>query len=197
MSRWAREVSAALLADAEIVAAVLDGDRDCYGVLVGRYQESMFRMAISMVMDSDAAADLVQDVFVRAYTSLDTCREPQRFRFWLLRMLRNRCLDHLKEKRRLDVSLDNTLSAMLPAEPGHDALDRLAERTELGRALAVLSPALREAFVLRHVEELSYDEIAELLDVSVSALKMRVMRARETLRAELRAGEEIADQGGV
>lgn len=193
-----RNVAAiALMSDAEIVTGVLAGDVDLYEAIVRRYQERLYRVAMGMVMDADAAADLVQDAFVRAFQNLDQCRDAHRFRFWLLKTLRNRCLDYLKEKRRLDVPLDGPLVNLLPAEDAADPLERFAYRTELDRALAVLSPTLREAFVLRHVEELTYEEIAELLDATVSALKMRVMRARELLRAELRAGEETVDHGNV
>jgi RNA polymerase sigma-70 factor (ECF subfamily) len=176
---------AALMSDAELVGRVLAGEQECYQFLVQRHQESLFRVAYSLVLDDDAAADLVQDAFVRAYVSLARCRDPSRFRVWLLATLRNRGLDYLKEKRRADLSLDiegvarraEALGAQTDAQD-----DRHEMRTALESALARLSEPLREAFVLRHVEQLSVEETASVLGTSISAVKMRVHRAREQLQ---------------
>lgn len=171
--------------DAELVRRVLGGHTPTYEVLVRRYQESLYRHAVGMVGDSDAAADLVQDSLVKAYTRLGTC-DPDRFAAWLFRILRNRCKDWLKSRRRRDVPLvDDGHAAPASDDPG-----RTLERTELGQvvtaALARLPEAQREAFLLKHVDGRSYEEMAEMLDTGVSALKMRVMRAREALQEMLR-----------
>jgi len=176
---------AALMSDAELVGRVLAGEQECYQFLVQRHQESLFRVAYSLVLDDDAAADLVQDAFVRAYVSLARCRDRSRFRVWLLATLRNRGLDYLKEKRRADLSLDiegvaRRAEALGAQTDAHD--DRHAMRTALESALARLSEPLREAFVLRHVEQLSVEETASVLGTSISAVKMRVHRAREQLQ---------------
>lgn len=176
---------AALMSDAELVGRVLAGEQECYQFLVQRHQESLFRVAYSLVLDDDAAADLVQDAFVRAYVSLARCRDRSRFRVWLLATLRNRGLDYLKEKRRADLSLDIEGVARRAEALGAqtDAQDeRHAMRTALESALARLSEPLREAFVLRHVEQLSVEETASVLGTSISAVKMRVHRAREQLQ---------------
>jgi RNA polymerase sigma-70 factor (ECF subfamily) len=179
---------AALMSDAELVGRVLAGDHDSYQFLVQRHQEAMFRVAYSLVLDDDVAADIVQDALVRAYVSLARCRDRSRFRVWLLATLRNRGLDYLKEKRRGDLSLDaegvtrraEALGAQTAAEDERHAL-----RTALETALARLSEPLREAFVLRHVEQLSVEETASVLGTSISAVKMRVHRAREQLQGWL------------
>jgi RNA polymerase sigma-70 factor (ECF subfamily) len=177
--------AAEALDDAELVGRVLRGERDSYQVLVRRYQGALFRVAYSMVSDRDVAEDLVQDAFVRAYVSLPRCKDRRRFRFWLLSTLRNRALDHIKEKRRRDLSLSDD-GVLRHVESAATAPADLAERSELQhallRALDRLSPALREAFVLRHVEEHSFEEIADLLGTGVSAVKMRVHRARQQLQ---------------
>jgi RNA polymerase sigma-70 factor (ECF subfamily) len=172
--------------DEELIARVLAGERERFSVLVQRYQEPMFRHALGMLGDADAASDLVQDSFVKAYTHLETCQDPARFAAWMFRIVRNRCMDHLKNRRQHSVPLeDDAASAPAGDDPG-----TVLERAELGRevrqALESLPEAQREAFLLKHVEGRSYDEMAEMLDASVSALKMRVMRAREALQALLR-----------
>jgi RNA polymerase sigma-70 factor (ECF subfamily) len=179
---------APLMSDKELVTRVLAGDRDSYQVLVQRHQEPMFRVACALVLDEDVAADIVQDAFVRAYVNLARCRDRSRFRVWLLAMLRNRGLDYLKEKRRADLSLEaEGVTRRAEALGAHTAADdeRHALRTALEAALAELSEPLREAFVLRHVEQLSVEETAAVLGTSISAVKMRVHRAREQLRGWL------------
>ena len=175
---------APLMSDAELIESVLDGEREFFQALVQRHQERLFRVAFGMVMDDDVAADLVQDAFMRAFANLGRCRDRDRFRVWLLATLRNRCLDYLREKRRRDVSIDD-VAAMRAVPSGAVAdsdADDLALRTTLETALAKLSPPLREAFVLRHVEQLTVAEAAEVLGIGESAVKMRVHRARELLR---------------
>ena len=83
--------------DADVIARVIAGDKQQFEHLVHRYQQSLYRHAVALVLDHDAAADMVQDAFVRAYLNLRDCRDVTRFRSWLFRTLRNRCLDYLKE----------------------------------------------------------------------------------------------------
>jgi RNA polymerase sigma-70 factor, ECF subfamily len=174
--------------DAALVERILAGEGALFEVLVARHQESLFRIAFSMVRDSDVAADLVQDAFIRAYVNLARCRNRERFRVWLMTLLRNRVLDHLKEKRRRDASLsDDDVLRRAEAHPvrGGETDERYALRSLMEDALELLSEPLREAFVLRHVEDLSVAEVAELLGTGVSAIKMRLQRAREQLQRAL------------
>jgi RNA polymerase sigma-70 factor, ECF subfamily len=178
-------VREAELPDGKIVARVLSGDRECFAVLVRRHQDALHRHALGMVFDPESARDLVQESFIRAYRGLSRCRDPEKFGGWLFQILRNQCRDHLKNRRRLDVSLDETIPAVAN-EDGPDAgFERLELRSVIDRALAQLPEAQREAFLMKHVEDRSYEEMAELLDCSESALKMRVLRAREALQSLL------------
>jgi len=170
--------------DAELVAMVLDGQTGRYEVLVRRYQETMYRHAFGMVGDADAAADLVQDSLVKAYTRLGTC-DPDRFAAWLFRILRNRCKDWLKSRRRRDVSLTDQDAAAPGSTDPLRALEAGEAGRVIGEALSRLPEGQREAFLMKHVEGRSYEEMADLLGAGVSALKMRVMRAREALQALL------------
>jgi RNA polymerase sigma-70 factor, ECF subfamily len=179
-------------ADAAIIKRVLAGDTQAFAVIVERYQAPMHRYAASMVLNHDAAADMVQDAFVRAYTNLASCRDRDRFRAWLFQTLRNRCLDYLKEPRRRDVLLDDAGPIPDEADDPVAVVERRSTRAAVIRALARLPDAQREAFVLHYVEGVPYEAMAELLDASVSALKMRVLRAREALAVALRK-EDVTD----
>ena len=167
--------------DAAIVARVLAGDKQQFGMLVVRYQTALYRYAVSMVFDHDTAADMVQDAFVRAYINLRTCRDHDRFRAWLFQTLRNRCLDHLKEACRKNIPLEQAGPIADGAEGPADRIERAGLREKIRRALATLSDSQREAFLMHYVEGLPYETMADLLGASVSALKMRVMRARDAL----------------
>ncbi len=167
--------------EAELVRAVLAGDLPAYEPLVGRYQDRLFRRALALVGDPDLAADLVQETFIRAYTSLDNA-DPGRFGAWIQRILRNLCLDELRSPRQRTTVLPQDLI-------GTAAPDRELDRRELGDAIATalgdLGPTIREAFVMKHVEGLSYEEMSTLTGAAPGALKMRVKRAREALQTAL------------
>ncbi|HEX6558675.1 MAG TPA: sigma-70 family RNA polymerase sigma factor [Longimicrobiales bacterium] len=171
--------------DREVVERVLAGDREIFRVLVRRYQDMLYRHALRMTRESDVATDLVQASMVKAYASIAFCRDRDRFGAWLYRILANACKDHLKSRRRRDVSLDDeTVHPIAASNPQAD-VERSESRAQLESALARLPDSMREAFVLKHVEGMPYEEIAEMMNTSVSALKMRVHRARELLKQYL------------
>lgn len=180
--------------DGTVVARVLSGDRDAYRMLVRRHQDRLYRYALHMTRQHDTASDLVQDSLVKAYTRLHKCRNPERFGAWVYQIVVNACKDYFRNRRRRNVSLDDdeygTYDPPLSdADPARD-IERSELRDRLERALARLPEQQREAFVLKHVEQRSYREMTELLDASVSALKMRVHRAREALMVDL---EEVLE----
>ena len=166
---------------------MLAGERELYALLVLRYQDSLYRYALGMVRHPDAAADLVQDCFVRGFGKLPGCSAPDRFRAWIFRILRNGCLDYLKSPRRAAVPLDQGAEGVPSRDDPEAQLARAEARGGVAAALAALPEAQREAFLLKHLDECSYEEMSEMLGASVSALKMRVMRAREALQALLQA----------
>jgi RNA polymerase sigma-70 factor (ECF subfamily) len=182
--------------DASVIERVLAGDVNTFAELVRRHQAALYRHAVAMVLDHDAAADMVQDAFVRAFMNLRQCRDRERFRAWLFQTLRNRCLDYLKEARRKNIRLDDAEPIVDAAEGPADIIARKRLRAQITNALAELPEAQREAFVMHYVEQMPYETMAELLDVKVSALKMRVMRARETLSRSLR-GLEVTESPAV
>jgi RNA polymerase sigma-70 factor (ECF subfamily) len=175
--------------DAQVVRDVLAGDRDAYRLLVRRYGETLHGHALRMSGSTDEAADLVQRALVQGFRKLHTCKDPERVGAWLFRILANLCKDHVRSPRRRDVGIA-ALSGALRADgdPASDAADAEARR-RIWRALDALTAEQREAFVLKHVEGRSYEEIAAVMDLSVASLKMRVHRAREALRGLL---EEFA-----
>lgn len=167
--------------DAQLVMESLRGDPDAFSLLVRRHQNALHRYGITLGLDGDTALDLLQETFVKAHGRLNQCREADRFRSWLFRIYRNAMLDWRRDIRRTEVSATEVAE---PADPT-DLGEQLALRDAIGGALAGLPAILREAFLLRHHLGHSYEEIAEIAGVTVSAAKMRVMRAREILRGAL------------
>jgi RNA polymerase sigma-70 factor (ECF subfamily) len=182
--------------DEDVIARVLDGQKQEFEHLVGRYQRALYRQAVALVLDHDVAADMVQDAFVRAYLGLRECRDRSRFKPWLFRTLRNRCLDYLKQASRRNIRLDDIDDPLDSAEGPAEAVERSEMRSGIQRALGELPVALREAFVMHYVDGVPYETMAELLDASVSALKMRTLRAREALGTALKDGN-VTGQSSV
>ncbi len=168
--------------DAQVVRDVLAGDGDAYRLLVRRYGDVLHGHALRMAGNRDEAADLVQRAFVTGYRKLSTLRDTERVGAWLFRILANLARDHLRSSHGRELSLEK-----LPELPegGGDPLDAVHRgeiRARLQLAMGRLTPEQREAFVLKHVEGRSYEEMAAVLDTSVASLKMRVHRAREALQ---------------
>jgi len=172
-------------ADALIVEQVLAGDVEAFATLVKRYRDRCARYAMHMLGNREDADEVLQDAFVRAYRSLGRCEDPDRFGAWLFRILVNRCRTAgARRARRARTFLADEV-ALLTASEEHPA-EQWAWREEIERALAELRSEQREAFLLKYVEGLGYDEMAELTGIGVSALKMRVMRACDRLRVLLK-----------
>ncbi len=172
--------------DGEVVQVVLAGDVEQYAVLVRRYRDRYARYAARMLGSPDAAEDAVQEAFIRAYDQLAQCRDPGNFAGWFFLILRNRCF----AERRRRMRAGRPLEEMDHAVAAPDRPDGEVERAERGRALAealqALTPEQREVFVLKHVEGLSYGDIATRTGASIGSLKMRMHRAYDRLREELK-----------
>ena len=169
------------MTDSALVRRVLDGDSDAYTILVDRYYDRYARFAVHMLGNREDAEEALQDAFLRAYKALPRYEERERFAAWLFRLLVNRCRTAAGPRRRREQMFIASDVAMMSASvrPG---VDDAAWREEISRALAQLPADQREAFLLKHVEDLSYEEISEITGVGISALKMRVKRACARLR---------------
>jgi RNA polymerase sigma-70 factor (ECF subfamily) len=170
--------------DLAAIQRVLSGDVEAFALLVDRHHARMARYAFHLLGSEAEAEEAVQDSLVRAYRALGTYREQEQFGAWMLRILVNRCRTRLaRDRRREEVAAAWVRECEAPFEPS----ERLALRDELAVALAQLPGDQREAVVLRYADELGYDEISSITGAGISALKMRVKRGCERLRAILEA----------
>lgn len=172
------------MTDAALIERTLAGDTDAFAVLVGRHRERAARYATRMLGSREEAEDVVQETFLRAYRALARCEDREKFGSWLFSILVNRCRTAGARTGRREKTVVADEETVLQASVDHPA-ERVAWREEIDRALEQLDDAQREAFLLKHVEDLSYEEIAALTGVGISALKMRVKRACDRLRGLL------------
>lgn len=170
--------------DGCVVAAVLTGNTDAYGILVSRYRDTYTRFAVRMLGSLEDADDALQLAFVRAFRNLGQCRDPDRFGSWLYQIVVNECRTLATRRTRREQRMVRDEAKLDAASTEHPAAEA-ALREEIQHALNRLEPGQREAFLLRHVEGLGYEEISEITGVGTSALKMRVKRAAERLRVLL------------
>jgi len=177
-----------VMTDATLVRRVLEGDTAAFTMLVDRHAAACTRFATRMLGNREDAEDATQETFLRAYRSLARYEERQAFRTWLFQILINRCRTAAvrRERRHRMFLVDDDAVASASVRPAAEASDL---RAELQRVVDALDPDQREAFLLKHVEQLSYDEMAAATGVGVSALKMRVKRGCDRMQRMLREGE--------
>jgi RNA polymerase sigma-70 factor (ECF subfamily) len=179
--------------EAKLIARSLKQDPDAFGQLVERYATIIVNLAYRMVGDRTEAEDLAQETFVAAFKSLPTFRAESKFSTWLYRIAANKCKDWLRAKRPgqgiqdVDVDVDEMLDGGVAAEERtpERLLSQQQVAEQLDRAIQRLPPLYREAFVLKHVDGLSYEEMQEIVGVNVDTLKMRVYKGRLQLSREL------------
>ena len=177
--------------EAKLIARSLKQDSDAFGQLVERYATVIVNLAYRMVGDRTEAEDLAQETFVAAFKALPRFRADSKFSTWLYRIAANKCKDWLRAKRPgqgvQDVDVDEVLDAGVAAEERtpERLLSQQQVAAQLDRAIQRLPPLYREAFVLKHVEGLSYEEMQEIVGVNADTLKMRVYKGRLQLSREL------------
>ena len=181
------------------VEAALRGDREAFGALVSRYAERIYNVAYRFVGEEADAHDVAQDTFVSAFKALSAFRADARFSTWLYRIAVNKCHDWLRTRGRFEQPREDCedgayheglISTATPERilSQKEVADRLME------AIQRVPPLYREAFVLKHVEGVGYEEMSEMLGVHRDTLKMRVYKARVQLCREL---DELREGSGV
>ena len=188
--------------EAAIVRKVLGGDANAFETLVLEYEKNVYNIALRMTGNSEDAADMTQEAFIKAYNSLQAFRGDSKFSVWLYRIVSNVCLDFLRSKnRRPTVSLsvedddgeDTQLDVADESQSPELLLDRKLTRDSVRRGLDSLPPDYRQILLLREMQGLSYDEIAQALGLEVGTVKSRIFRARKKLCTFLIDDGNISD----
>jgi RNA polymerase sigma-70 factor, ECF subfamily len=180
--------------DAEIIALCLRGEGAAWEAIVARFRRRVFHIAYKFTGKHDEAEDLTQEIFLKLFKSLDKFRRDADFSTWLSSVARHYCIDHYRaRKREREVLVDDLLAFdMAPASYGNPqrAIEETDSKVLLRRGLEQLPPKLREAVVLRDLQGLTYQEMAERLDLPEGTVKSRINRGREELLRRLRKSQQ-------
>jgi RNA polymerase sigma-70 factor (ECF subfamily) len=174
----------------QLIEGCLKGDQHAWALIVARYRPKVFNVAYKFVGRHDLAEDLTQDVFLKIFKALGTFDRRANFHTWLISVSRNLCIDHYRSVRKEREMVDRSIGAadVSPVSTEPDALVTLESgdrRAMLYRALARLPDTLRAAVLLRDIQELSYQEIADLLALPEGTVKSRINRGRKELARQI------------
>ncbi len=176
------------LADGQLIALTLSGDARSYEVLVRRYQKLVYNVVYQMLRSHEAAADVTQETFLKAFRSLSTFRSECAFKPWLLRIATNSGLNLIRDsKSKEHDSLESLLDGNPACEPAsgqnvESEVEWSLSHAMLGEALLTLPPRHRHVFLLRYQHDLSYAEIASVVDEPETTIKAQLFRIREKLK---------------
>lgn len=182
--------------DARILRGLRAGIEEAYQELIDRYEQPVYSVVYRLLENPGDASDVVQEVFLKVFRSVNSFREQSSLRTWIYRIALNEAHNHRRwftRHCRREISIENESGDRrspleLASDPGRSPFDQALDnenRTLIERALAKINPVFRTAVVLRDIQNLSYEEIADILQVSLGTVKSRILRGREALRREL------------
>jgi RNA polymerase sigma-70 factor, ECF subfamily len=185
-----------------LIQRCLAGDQAAWEQIVRTYRRRVFNIAYKFTGRHDLAEDLTQDVFVKIFKSLDTFDRRANFQTWLVSVSRNLCIDHYrsvrKEREAIDRDVDpGDLAPVAPTTSPYAALEATDRASLLRRGLKELAPSLKEAVVMRDLQELTYQEIADKLGLPEGTVKSRINRGRNELARQISRIRESDDRAVV
>tara|TARA_R100001143_G_C3361331_1_gene136742 strand:+ start:37101 stop:37730 length:630 start_codon:yes stop_codon:yes gene_type:complete len=184
-----KDASESSLEDDKLVKSAINGDQDAFKALMNKYQKPLYYHIIKMVKNNEQVEDIIQESFVKAFSNLDSYNTNYAFSTWLYRITTNHTIDYLRKKKLQTTSIDEPIRAkdgeMQMQIVGNAETDRKIIRKErkkiVSDAIQNLPEKYREVIEMRHLEELSYQEISEQLDLPLGTVKAHIFRAREML----------------
>src|SRR5665213_1984425 len=185
-----------------LIQRCLKGDQLAWEAIVRQYRRKVFNVAYKFVGRHDEAEDLTQDIFLKIFKSLNTFDSRANFQTWLISVSRNLCIDHYRSvrKERETINRDVDASELMPVAKGQSQIAMLEQRDRvelLREAMSALPATLRTAVLMRDIQELSYQEIAETLQLPEGTVKSRINRGRNELARQIRIlrGEQFSPTG--
>ncbi|MDJ0838610.1 MAG: sigma-70 family RNA polymerase sigma factor [Acidobacteriota bacterium] len=190
------------LLDTELVKLAQKGEGRAFDILVARYQTKVTHLVYRYVKDTDTALDLVQDIFLKIFKNLVRFKGESKFSSWLFRVAVNDCIDHLRKvKVRKEQSLDYYQSGGFDVVDEHrdqktaEVLELKQDRQRVRRALESLPEKQKAVVVMKVYEEMTFDDISEIVQEPVSTVKSRLYKALNTLGSSLRR-QDFMERGG-
>jgi RNA polymerase sigma-70 factor (ECF subfamily) len=185
-----------------LIQRCLQGDQAAWDLIVRQYWRKVFNVAYKFVGKHDEAEDLTQDIFLKIFKSLDTFDRRANFQTWLISVSRNLCIDHYRSVRKERETIDRDVDANELAPESHDrgpmaALEQRDRVMLLRQALSALPDTLRTAVLMRDIQELSYQEIADKLRLPEGTVKSRINRGRTELARQIKKlrGDDYSPSG--
>lgn len=174
--------------DVLLMMKVARGDRAAFEELVLKYQKKVINAVYRYVGNPSVAEELAQDVFVRVYRAAETYKPEARFSTWLFTIVRNICLNYRTREGKHDQQMDSETEPLLLTAANNPETEMMRKelRQRIQSALQELPETLRLPLVLNHFSQMQYEEIAKVLDISLSAVKVRIHRARLALAEKLK-----------
>lgn len=173
--------------DAHLIELFKRDPKAAFKRIVAEYQDRIFNLCMFMLREKEDAQEAAQDVFVKAYRNFGDFTPRASLFTWLYRIAVNSCIDYRRKSQRMHSQGEASIDEIASCDPSPETICESKEVASLIReALATLTPGIRAAILLREVEGLSYEEIAEVLQISIGTVKSRISRAREELRKSLR-----------
>ncbi len=182
-------------ADKTVIQRALEGDQKAFAEILSRYRIAIYNLIYKMVHNREETEDLVQEAFIKAFSSLATFNEEYAFSTWLYKIAINNCIDHFRKRKLKTMSMDTPIeskdgtinrefsdSSNLP----DDTLLSKEKAHLIENAIQSLPEKYRISIVLRHNEDRSYEEISEILKIPLGTVKARIFRAREMLKKQLK-----------
>lgn len=173
------------LTDEEIAVLVQNGDKDKFAIIMDRYQSKLFRYGRRFLTDVDDVTDVVQDVFIKVYQNIKSFDSKQRFSPWIYRIAHNTYINSIKKNSRGPLYLFD-FDVLISHTVVEDPLVRGREKSEIKKmideSLSKLETKYKEILILYYIEEFSYKEISDILQIPIGTVGVRVMRGRELLK---------------
>jgi len=173
------------LSDEELAKLVSEGDTEKFGLLMEKYQPKLFRYGKKFLVDNDNIEDVVQDVFIKAYTNIKSFDTTQRFSPWIYRIAHNTYINAIKKNSINPLYLfdfDTLLSHTVVEDPIEKEREQEEIKRFVDKGLSSIEAKYREILVLYYIEDLSYKEIADILHIPISTVGVRIMRAKSVLK---------------
>ncbi len=174
------------LSDAELVVLVSQGDEKAFGEVLKRHQDAVYGFARRLLKDPQEAEDAAQETFLRLYRASDRYRPKASLRTYLLKIIKNICIDHYRKKR---PELVDSVPEIADNDTPLDMLESAIANESLEKAIKTLPVNQRTALLLRHTEQLSYQQITQVMDLSMGAVESLLVRARRKLRQVLKENQ--------
>lgn len=180
--------------DYELIDESISGNEDAFGILMGRYENSLYGLIFKMVRNHEETQDLVQEAFIKSYNALASFNKQYSFSTWLFKIASNNCIDHLRKRKLKTTSIDapiqtenGSLSQDLPDNSYNPERDSLRNElfSSVNSIIEELPEKYRVVINLRHKEDNSYEEIAQALNIPIGTVKARIFRAREILKKSI------------